>query len=210
MTPFARYPVRPVVQPGESLAGYLYRFYNDNHHKVPAPALAAAMQMYQGSEAKQATANSILSVLFGKVAHRMHATGRHINYCQAQRVTFSHHPHPKPEAATQFCPACIEERQIHKALWELPFVEACPVHETALLESCPTCDRPYTWSSLNHDWACRCEIPISEHTCPRASRKQVQLARFMARVDSAWSTGERQSDRRFLAGQFTRCPRLAG
>ncbi len=50
--------------------------------------------------------------------------------------------------APQLCPLCLTASGFTKLLWELTFVNACTVHNCALVDSCPQCGKPIRWSRL--------------------------------------------------------------
>lgn len=45
--------------------------------------------------------------------------------------------------ALQFCWECLAETGTIFKLWRLSFVVMCPVHQTTLMDACPTCDAPF-------------------------------------------------------------------
>ncbi|PYS49292.1 MAG: hypothetical protein DMG13_23725, partial [Acidobacteria bacterium] len=55
----------------------------------------------------------------------------------------------------RLCPACLRERPIWWAVWDLGLVAACPIHCCRLINVCPACNRRLTWQrSAVHK--CRC------------------------------------------------------
>lgn len=45
----------------------------------------------------------------------------------------------------RLCPACLRERPIWWAVWDLGLVTACPLHRCFLLHQCPNCGRKLLW-----------------------------------------------------------------
>jgi predicted DNA-binding transcriptional regulator AlpA len=45
-----------------------------------------------------------------------------------------------------FCPHCVVEEGYLDAFWDLRHVVACPKHKCTLIESCPVCKQPLSWS----------------------------------------------------------------
>ncbi len=43
------------------------------------------------------------------------------------------------------CPRCLEEADHHRAIWDLLFVAACPIHKVRLADCCRTCGEPLRW-----------------------------------------------------------------
>jgi hypothetical protein len=55
----------------------------------------------------------------------------------------------------RLCPACLRERPIWWAVWDLGLVAACPIHRCLLVNLCPACNRRLAWQrSAVHQ--CRC------------------------------------------------------
>jgi hypothetical protein len=55
----------------------------------------------------------------------------------------------------RICPACLGERPIWWAVWDLGLVTACPVHRCLLLNQCPACKRSLAWHRAAVE-KCRC------------------------------------------------------
>ena len=45
----------------------------------------------------------------------------------------------------RLCPACVRERPIWWAVWDVGLVVACPIHRCLLLNQCPACKRRVAW-----------------------------------------------------------------
>lgn len=57
--------------------------------------------------------------------------------------------------AARVCPQCLAYGGVCHALWMLTSVTACPVHASALLDTCQTCQQPIRWSRTQVCF-CRC------------------------------------------------------
>jgi hypothetical protein len=55
----------------------------------------------------------------------------------------------------RLCPACVRERPIWWAVWDLGLVVACPIHRCLLLNQCPACKRRVAWERPAV-YKCRC------------------------------------------------------
>ncbi len=59
----------------------------------------------------------------------------------------------------RLCPACLRERPIWWAAWDLGLVTACPIHRCMLLDQCPSCKRKLAWHRpAVHK--CRCGLDL--------------------------------------------------
>ena len=58
---------------------------------------------------------------------------------QVTRFYFLDQKHPK------VCPRCLAEFGYANAIWDLSLFLWCPVHECALIDRCPACDRELSW-----------------------------------------------------------------
>ena len=46
----------------------------------------------------------------------------------------------------RICPLCLAEKGIARMAWDLAAVTVCPHHQCRLIDECPTCKSPLTWS----------------------------------------------------------------
>ena len=61
----------------------------------------------------------------------------------------------------RLCSACLRERPIWWAIWDLGLVTACPIHRCLLFNQCPACSRKLTWQRLAvHQ--CRCGLDFRD------------------------------------------------
>jgi len=61
----------------------------------------------------------------------------------------------------RLCPACLRERPIWWAVWDLGLVAACPRHGCVLLNQCPACQRKTGWERPAV-YKCRCGFDLRE------------------------------------------------
>jgi hypothetical protein len=50
---------------------------------------------------------------------------------------------------TRICPECVADQSVHKQIWNLRIITVCPVHGAKIIDSCPVCDDPLSWSRLD-------------------------------------------------------------
>jgi hypothetical protein len=63
----------------------------------------------------------------------------------------------------RLCPACLRERPIWWAVWDLGLIVACPAHRCLLLNQCPACKRQVVWERpAVHK--CRCGFDFRQET----------------------------------------------
>lgn len=172
----ARYPVRPRLRSGESLAGYCARIYMLNGH-VPISGIVGDSQV---------TARPVPSY-FRSVVNTLLGSKKAKNlYIQERRLMFGEGENQLPWRAKatgrRFCPDCMQSFGFHCLLWNLAFVTACPLHGCRLLESCTACGRRLTWGTL-HDFNCGCKLPISAMDRCQASASEIRFARAVAACD---------------------------
>lgn len=163
MIPHAEYLVRPPYLPGESLAGYLYRFYGANGHRVPGDvsrllrALCSRRSFYGPLGDPPDNKLQRMQQLLGTACildEGWWIKGDYISpYYSCGRTTLS------------LCPECINIFGAHLAIWDLPLISACPIHRCHLVVQCSTCRAQLRWARLQPDWHCGCgqdirHIPI--------------------------------------------------
>lgn len=82
---------------------------------------------------------------------------------------------PNSESGPMFCPECLraDERPYFRAHWRYAFLTECPVHQTPLLDRCPSCGRsiwPSTIKSLSRHspWRNMTECPHCQFDLTKA------------------------------------------
>jgi hypothetical protein len=74
----------------------------------------------------------------------------------------------------RLCPACLRERLIWWAVWDLGLVTACPIHRCLLFNQCPACRRKLAWQRLAvHQ--CRCGLDFCDLAVEPADRELVAI-----------------------------------
>jgi hypothetical protein len=173
------FPVRPSIEKGESLAGYICRFHIANGHRMPFALYKALQSMYRGTPGRAATAFDIVQSVVGDSVALDRTQWPDIRLIErrsrAWRILTCTPAH--------FCPACLREYGFHFALWELPLVQACPLHRTALLTKCSRCQKPLSWPLIYPAWRCRCGQSIATMTPEPANKGAVAIARCFAEAE---------------------------
>lgn len=177
LIPFADYPVRPAMELGESLAGYVYRYLGDNGHTIGLELLRELRAIYKSEHKVAVQAIKVIQPLFGeKIIFDL-------NIWLNQRQHNSIYKKDK-EALNifdvSFCPMCLKNEGIHLSLWERTLVHACPVHQYALLDACTACGKPFKWLGLLPNWRCRCNEPIMGMQPSFSKAGRIALAQLIA------------------------------
>ncbi|MES2365951.1 MAG: TniQ family protein [Pseudomonadota bacterium] len=174
------FPVRPRMEQGESLAGYISRFQGTNGHWVPRALHDALRVLYRGTPEKVSVAFDIVQAVLGDTVplDRTWWLGRRLleNRPGGQQrawPTLQYSP-------ARFCPACLQECGYHFAIWELPLMQACPVHKCSLLANCSKCSLPLSWSEISPHWTCRCGESIVSMRSGEARPGAINVARSLA------------------------------
>lgn len=180
LIPHVDYPVRPSMETGESLGGYICRFQGTNGHWIP-PALHDALRaMYHGLPDKAPAAFELVQSIVGPeiLLDREWWLGRSLitNRAGGHMIAWPTLNYRSP----QFCPSCLEEYGFHFGLWEFPLIRACPVHRCALVGICTECSQSLTWARISPNWSCRCGKPIREMSATAAPSSTAGLARLIA------------------------------
>jgi len=177
------FPVRPSIEKGESLAGYMCRFYGANGYGVPRPLHKVLSALYRGTPAKATNAFDIAQSVVGDsvVLDRrwwLDSTliKRPSGGNQRAWLTLMYNP-------ARFCPTCLSEYGFHFALWELPLVQACPLHKCVLLSKCSLCQKTLSWSKMSPAWSCCCGKSIATMPAASASQSAVTIAQLFAGSD---------------------------
>ncbi|MFP3610753.1 TniQ family protein [Paraburkholderia sp. SIMBA_050] len=65
------------------------------------------------------------------------------------------------EPLVAYCPACIRERGIFRAIWNIRAVTVCELHGQWLVEHCPQCMEPVGWDRPTLT-SCRCGFDLGQ------------------------------------------------
>jgi len=180
LIPHIDFPVRPSIEKGESLAGYICRFHGANGHRVPHALNEGLSALYAGTQEKATTTFDIVQSLVGdSVAFdpTWWLDGTIIERRSGGRQRAWRKLNYDP---VRFCPACLSEYGFHFALWDLPLVQACSLHKCALLTECTLCQKTLSWATISPGWSCRCGKSIATMPAGPATKIAVSIAQFLA------------------------------
>lgn len=163
------FPVRPAYESGESLAGYIYRAYDANGQRLPISLLSAI----SGSFAKRAALNRLVQVAGSlDIARKAWVPVARMRYQAAAEF-------PKLLRAGSriaYCPECLRNQPLHRQIWQVPGVRACPDHGGRLVERCRGCNRPLNWRNCGWSWSCRCGASFLDVESDAADSSEVFVA----------------------------------
>lgn len=175
-TALQRYPVRPKLRSGESLASYCARIYMLNGH-VPISGIVGDSRV--SARPVPSYFRSTVNALLGSTR----AKGLYLRERQLMFGEGEHLLHWRVNATRRrFCPECMQSFGFHCLLWNLAYVTACPVHGCRLLEHCTACGLRLNWGRL-HDFNCGCDLPIAAMDRLPASVSEIRFARAVAACD---------------------------
>ncbi|AEF98471.1 TniQ family protein [Methylomonas methanica] len=184
LIPHSQYPVRQTMEKGESLAGYLYRFQGGNGHRITRRLEHTLGALYRGTatDAPPAAFDTLQTLLgTSTVLERTWwLRKRRLPKCS------NGHENSRPGldvVPVRFCVLCLSECGFHSALWELPLIAACPIHQIQLYECCVVCGKTFSWSDLMPDWFCACGQSITNAPIRLASPGQLLFAQLLAGSD---------------------------
>lgn len=178
--PRADFPVRPVLQAGESLTGYVCRVHWSNGYLVQRSLVRAVEALYGGSDV--AVNFDFVEKFIGKggrldhnwwVTRRLDGAGTGTPFPKWRRLRFGR---------LQLCPECIASTGLHLALWEMPLVQACPFHGCILVNRCEQCGCLLSLANLPSGWVCRCGRDAMSAAIRNAPAWKIQLAGTVAQA----------------------------
>jgi len=76
------------------------------------------------------------------------------------------------------CPACLVDNGIHRDLWSVSHMLACPVHGCLLADACAACGRPVTADT--NGWPCVCGAPSDAMALRPAPAACLRVARHLS------------------------------
>ncbi|MGY6274384.1 TniQ family protein [Methylomonas sp. MgM2] len=184
LIPHRQYPVRKPMERGESLAGYLYRFHGANGHRISRRLEITLGILYRGTQTKATPmAFDTVQTLLGASTELDRAWWLR-ERCLPKFSNGQENTRPRLEfAPVRFCALCLTECGFHFALWELPQITACPIHQIELYERCVLCGKTFSWSDLMLDWFCACGQAIMNVHVRLASTQQLLFAQLLAGSD---------------------------
>jgi hypothetical protein len=72
------------------------------------------------------------------------------------------------------CPHCLAEAGYARMAWDLSVIPVCPRHGSRLIDMCPDCGKPFTWSRAKL-CTCSCGRDLRTISAPRAGDAAVAL-----------------------------------
>jgi hypothetical protein len=82
-------------------------------------------------------------------------------------------------ACAPVCPVCIAEKRPHHEAWGHVFVTACPVHEVALVGTCPLCHEPFQPDKGSYG-SCACGCPLDRIPAQPAAPWEIAVSALIA------------------------------
>jgi hypothetical protein len=191
--PFENFPVRPFRQEGESLQGWVHRFYAENGRTTPLVMRRFLDRVYRNGRSALTPPQSDLSKVFGK-------------YIRGA-LELRSNPLVLRYVGLQFCPQCLKTWPFHQEIWEYVGVQACPVHGCELLRACEACGRPFDTALFVNNFHCPCGISLISDSGTQIQPAFVRLARQVAVLGKAelpypQGSGWLRPDRLPLAGTY--------
>lgn len=173
--------IRPTHCKGESLAGYVYRLYGENGHRLPIEVITLLGILYRGRH------ESFLVDAFNEI-QRIVGAEHQLNYerwVERRRGVGMSSKWDKWALAAdiefKFCPSCLQSFGYHLGIWELKFVSVCPVHLCRLIRFCPGCKRQFAWKTLEAGWICQCGQSLCKLTPAVVPRQFAALSIYVCR-----------------------------
>jgi hypothetical protein len=165
--------VTPAIlpQPHESLSGFLRRLasaqsYSDVSEFLSGFELTYGRPMIEALE----TVELSLGVPPGSISAMAPRAGaeRPVLEWRFQR-----------NACAPVCPLCIAEKRPHHESWGHAFVTACPVHDVALVGTCPLCHEPFQPDKGSYE-SCACGCPLDRIPAEPAEPWEVAVSALIA------------------------------
>lgn len=103
----------------------------------------------------------------------------------ADRSIRSHNNERLPDgylavSRARVCPSCLRESNHCRTPWDLTLTTVCPVHLSALLETCPACKGPTTWKRRGVS-VCACGSDLRQAKVEKLARSETHLSRLVYR-----------------------------
>ena len=173
--PFEAFLVRPSQRQGESLVGWLYRYYADNGRSPPyfvsCRLSVACKSLY--NPARRLDVLQELKCFLGDRCRVMPESWA--SWCGQDREWTVRYLR-----TFRFCPECLSEQGIHLELWNLPGVNACPRHGNWIVDRCATCGRSVTWEDFDCGFVCKCGQNLAALPAKNANLASLRFSRAIA------------------------------
>jgi hypothetical protein len=174
--PLDAYLVRPQLMEGESLKGYIYRFYSNNGTEVPNTIWRLIFELYKHDNPEES------------LVKRLHNIIRQTNAMAEYNWLKDHHlldyiniknQHFLNTSQCRFCPKCLNETDLHWALWNVPMFTVCLKHECQLINRCPDCHASFKWRALRFNWHCFCNSDVKKMEASPATPIRLKVAQII-------------------------------
>lgn len=178
----AEFPLRPSRKAGESLAGFFSRHFGTNGYMIPKALHDAIATVYRSEVADDREAAwQLICKVMGQTPQEDRRLWFEDRFTLDRAQEHSTRRHWQKPSTRQFvvCPECLRAHGAHVALWDLPLVFACPVHQCLLARRC-SCSKPLMWATIGPSWTCRCGQPIASIRAKPAPRSLVNLSMAIA------------------------------
>lgn len=182
MHKLADYPIRPSYQQGESLGGFLSRHFCSNGHEIPKSLGDALAKLYKSKLMKdRIEAWDLLCKSVGTVPenYRRLWIEEQFTYSRPSFIGLDEHWQKPLTRQFRICPQCLKKFGFHLAVWDLPFVLACPTHNKFLIGRCD-CGKVLCWKELKPCWTCSCGNDLRQLSADPAPRSLVNTALSIA------------------------------
>lgn len=164
----------PVPYPDESLAGYVLRLSERNYYQSPNWIMNLAnlkadrtirLPLKSENPSQLSQVIGISDIQLKKMAY---------GAVMAQDI-FSYTIH---KYANKVCQQCLKEALYCRQIWELPILTVCPFHHCLLLQQCPSCQKPISWSRPGIA-KCKCGQDFRNCAVETAAFYQVDFAVYV-------------------------------
>ena len=162
---------------GESVAGYVCRYLGANGHRIQRSHFDLLVALYCGRPDTALKANHKIKELVGDISQTDNVCWLNHGYIKTSYLSIWL---PLQLDVVRICPQCIKEMGYHSVLWEFSLAQACPLHETALLEACTACSAEFEWMKIAPDWHCLCGADIKAMQPSSAKSGCIALAMVLA------------------------------
>lgn len=175
----SEFPVRPQYQLGESLTSYVYRIHSENGHRIQSDFWKRYSLVRRHGFIIQrnvsATPGDLMEIIQDWLGRSCVLDKDWLKYGTPELIGRNGETN-----RACVCPDCLRQFGFHPAALELPFVTACYLHGTQLLDTCPDCHAQLKWTTMRPDWRCHCGHHLLSMHGPRAPSVQLQCSAMLA------------------------------
>lgn len=179
LVPLKNYLLRPKRLDGESLRGYLYRFYDLNQSRVPIKVWSLVDDIY-----RQETTNIDKLHQLQQLTGDIHVISEKdwLHRHKLPKLKYTNQMNNIHLTSTRFCPHCIREKKVHLAIWDLPHFTACPKHGCLLVYQS---SRAISWRNMKPDWLCIDKVAIQDLKTNQAAKFQLWLSNCILQANDS-------------------------